>query len=74
MLKTLKSFFERGNIQRYEKFLKEYKLFTDQQLWDWYCGLDMEYICNGHDKYDADKFRLVGLELESRNNPKYPVR
>lgn len=73
-MRFIKRLIEKSEYNRYQKFLSEYKRYSDELLWDWYCGLDMDEICNTSIKYDNQMYTLVEKELEKRNNPKYPVR
>lgn len=69
-----KKWIKKSQEKRYNKFLSEYKDFTDEQLWEWYCGLDMDKICGISGHFDKKMCCLVEEELEKRNNTKYPVR
>lgn len=60
--------------KRYNNFLEEYKSFSDELLWDYYCGLDMDIMCEGSNEFNSKMYYLVEDELEKRNNPKYPIR
>lgn len=74
MFGFVKRLIEKSDEKRYNKFKEEYKTYSDELLWDWYCGLDMD-ISNGSDRpRDRKMYTLVEDELEKRNNPKYPVR
>lgn len=70
----IKKMIKKSKDKRFEKFLNEYKSFSDELLWDYYCGLDMDIICEGTNEYNSKMYSLVEEELEKRNNKKYPVR
>lgn len=70
----LKRWKEKSGQKRFDKFLNEYKSFSDELLWKYYCGLDMDNICGESTKYARKMYSLVEDELEKRNNPKYPIR
>lgn len=69
-----KSFMRKSQEKRYNKFLSEYKSFSDELLWSYYCGLDMDSICGASGEFDNKMYYLVEEELEKRNNPKFPTK
>lgn len=70
----IKKIIKKSQEKRFQKFLNEYKDFTDELLWEYYCGLDMDRMCEGDNEYNTKMYILVEQELEKRNNKKYPVR
>ena len=69
-----KRWIRNSKSKKYDKFLNEYRSFSDELLWDYYCGLDMDIVCEGSNEFNQKMYYLVEDELAKRNNPKYPVR
>lgn len=54
-----KRLMRRSQEKRYNNFLLEYKSFSDELLWDYYCGLDMDSICGTGGCFDSQMYVLV---------------